>query len=743
MISKHANENTSADRLSLTTILYLVLFVFHLNPLYSRQAATTTGEREWLALKVNETQNGFTYLSDGSLLLENVLLAKTQPIPDEPGDVMLISPASANGTFVLALPTEQDKGAWEGYIVNIKKKSVVTKINSFELRPLWRWVAWSSDERYVVFGGSQVQTLAFVQLQTGYLRTLSIHLERTYGNNWKEIQSFDLNNFQWSSSSSFSLPVKVFCNYYDDPNCTGGAESNLRSLYKVLVNLETGTFTSEQVEFSVEMVRKQLEAMISEVRSSIEDLKRQNLNPSIIEKSLNDATDALNNQKYENAQSTLKLARSNVAIIWDTYHQIQSAKVEINVAKEIGCDTLPAAQKVKLADDALQKGDYSQAAQIAAEASQLARKANCGNVTIQDLRAMASKYDQRNITISGEVKTIDPKLGQGYRITLDDGSGIATARYSESMKKFDVGDRVVIEGIYSLSGDFIYAAKIEHGPFFTLGRIVLILLLVVAGSAGVYYRHSLLQGTKRLGQSLIPALQRMKTLAEATTARMKKSETELTTKPTIQKEFAVSTYHTYLSPVGALLAAVCFFLPWVEFKCAGMRDTASGSQIGGLLWIVFISAIVVIGAFFYFREQKQLDKAKRPILISSIVGIATLLLRYITFLSSKVIEYRGEEIPLKYIDYSIQFGAIGTLIGLILSSVGVRYLRSVQDETAPSAKLQPAVFDPSKLTKRCPACKEEIKLEARMCRFCHTQFSDDEVNQAISFAKQHFEAQKA
>lgn len=48
---------------------------------------------------------------------------------------------------------------------------------------------------------------------------------------------------------------------------------------------------------------------------------------------------------------------------------------------------------------------------------------------------------------------------------------------------------------------------------------------------------------------------------------------------------------------------------------------------------------------------------------------------------------------------------------------------------------QPRDFDPSIITKKCPDCAEEIKLEAKVCRFCRREFTEEEVAEQIRSEK--------
>lgn len=51
-----------------------------------------------------------------------------------------------------------------------------------------------------------------------------------------------------------------------------------------------------------------------------------------------------------------------------------------------------------------------------------------------------------------------------------------------------------------------------------------------------------------------------------------------------------------LSPFGAALALICFFLPWGRVGCLGMHFSRSGAQLGGPLWLTFAAAAIILAA---------------------------------------------------------------------------------------------------------------------------------------------------
>ncbi len=146
---------------------------------------------------------------------------------------------------------------------------------------------------------------------------------------------------------------------------------------------------------------------------------------------------------------------------YEAQQDIESAESEIDGAKSIGADIKDAEAKLKEAKEALDKGNYEYARNWAADASELAKHTSIGSVQIKDLKALATKYDQRTVVISGTIRDIETVYGEGYTFALDDGSGMISVVYQGSLGDIKDGDKVTASGIFQASTGTVVADNVE------------------------------------------------------------------------------------------------------------------------------------------------------------------------------------------------------------------------------------------------------------------------------------------
>ncbi|MBS3919498.1 MAG: zinc-ribbon domain-containing protein [Deltaproteobacteria bacterium] len=170
----------------------------------------------------------------------------------------------------------------------------------------------------------------------------------------------------------------------------------------------------------------------------------------------------------------------------------------------------------------------------------------------------------------------------------------------------------------------------------------------------------------------------------------------------------------FITPGGAGLAAICFFLPWV--RACGVE--ISGFQIaneGGdwVVWVILIVAIVILGCFFWFGEEKT-DILKPIVVLGGLLGLAILVIRFVQFLQEcKVM-------------YEIRYGAIGTLIGFILSIFGLQFIEDsvpkVETEKSENQSQESALPRISTSTlpriNFCPECGAKVQSDDKFCQEC-------------------------
>lgn len=174
---------------------------------------------------------------------------------------------------------------------------------------------------------------------------------------------------------------------------------------------------------------------------------------------------------------------------------------------------------------------------------------------------------------------------------------------------------------------------------------------------------------------------------------------------------------SYASVVGSTISAICFFSPWVG--CAG-KDI-SGADLGGALWLVFLSSVISLISFLFFNSQKELSKARVYILISSIVGLGIMVIEYLRFQSA---EFHSA--------FEIKWGGLGTAVGFVISLIGVQYLNDEnvglhsninpdarnENETLQKTINTPVTIIDENTEYECSSCNSTVLEDDKFCKNC-------------------------
>ncbi len=175
----------------------------------------------------------------------------------------------------------------------------------------------------------------------------------------------------------------------------------------------------------------------------------------------------------------------------------------------------------------------------------------------------------------------------------------------------------------------------------------------------------------------------------------------------------------FITPGGAGLAAICFFLPWIR----GCDKTMSGADMGGAFWLVFLAAIAILAAFFIFRSNNEEEKTKPVAIICSLLGIGVLLWKYV--------EVKNQFRELSAF-IQIEIGAYGTVIGLAAALFGAAFLEESGPSNIPMSSQADqstgqSYTDPPQIVSKsvCPNCNKvyDGDIEGQYCEECGTMLT--------------------
>jgi hypothetical protein len=132
----------------------------------------------------------------------------------------------------------------------------------------------------------------------------------------------------------------------------------------------------------------------------------------------------------------------------------------------------------------------------------------------------------------------------------------------------------------------------------------------------------------------------------------------------------------FLTPAGAAIAFISFFLPWIQISCLG-TSSYSGMDFGGIYWTVLLMSAAIFGAFFLLRKSKRRTLLKPITIAATIIAWGVIIYGCVAIAGGKKILFfrlGPDSVHLK-----IHMGGYGTLVGYLLAILGVtwRHLKGV------------------------------------------------------------------
>jgi hypothetical protein len=132
----------------------------------------------------------------------------------------------------------------------------------------------------------------------------------------------------------------------------------------------------------------------------------------------------------------------------------------------------------------------------------------------------------------------------------------------------------------------------------------------------------------------------------------------------------------FLTPAGAAIAFISFFLPWIQISCLG-TSSYSGMDFGGIYWIVLVMSLTILGAFFLLRKLQRIKWLKLVTIGATVIAWGVIIYGCIAIAGGKKILFfrlGPDSVHLK-----IHMGGYGTLLGYLLAILGVtwRHLKGV------------------------------------------------------------------
>ena len=135
------------------------------------------------------------------------------------------------------------------------------------------------------------------------------------------------------------------------------------------------------------------------------------------------------------------------------------------------------------------------------------------------------------------------------------------------------------------------------------------------------------------------------------------------------------SFLSWLSAGGSIIVLICFFLPWVEYSCGNAHYVQSGSEIGGIFWVIFSLSLLSLILFFILKSIEKIKIAVPVFIVSSVISLIILISKIANFYSGYDAGNGLGKIKPSDIGFSLREGIYGTFIGLVMTFIGAFFLK--------------------------------------------------------------------